>query len=149
MGERFSGSGEHVSTPTDLDARRFYRVAYQRLQDGALMLERLDRPKAAVYLAGYASECILKALLVASTPLPDRRALLASFRGSVAHDILWLRNRLRNRNISIPFAIARELAYVASWSVDLRYEPGVGDRDDAQRFIASTRLIMKWADGRM
>jgi HEPN domain-containing protein len=138
-----------MGTPRDIDARRYYRVAYQRLEDGALMLDKLDRPKAAVYLAGYASECILKALLLVVTPLPERAEVLRSFRGAAAHDLLGLRSRLRARCVTMPMRVAKELAYVASWSVDLRYEPGIGDRDDAQRFIAATRSILAWADERM
>jgi hypothetical protein len=113
------------------------------------MLEKLDRPKAAVYLAGYAIECMLKALLVVVTPLPERRDVLRSFRSAQGHDLQWLGDRLRANRVSIPIAVLKELAYVASWSVDLRYEPGPGDRDDAQRFIGSTTSILNWADGRM
>jgi HEPN domain-containing protein len=138
-----------MGIPRDIDARRYYRVAYQRLEDGSLMLDKLDRPKAAIYLSGYATECILKALLLVLTPLPQRDDVLRSFRGAIAHDVLWLRDRLRVRQVAIPTVVAKELAYAASWSVDLRYEPGAGDSDDAQRFIAATRAILKWADGRI
>jgi hypothetical protein len=61
-----------MSTPKDIDARRYHRVAYQRIEDGSLMLDKLDRPKAAVYLSGYASECILKALLLVVTPVKPK-----------------------------------------------------------------------------
>ena len=132
--------------PADIDARRYYRVAFQRFEDVSLMLDQLDRPKAAVYLAGYATECILKALLINATPVHDRLAILRTFRGAIAHDVLWLRERVKAARVAIPMAVAKELAYVASWSVDLRYEPGAGDRDDAQCFIASTRTILDWAD---
>jgi hypothetical protein len=138
-----------MGLPSDIDARRYYRVAYQRLEDGALMLEKLDRPKAAIYLSGYASECILKALLLTTTPLRERPETGRSFRGAIAHDLQWLRQRLRDRGVVAPMIVAKELAYVATWSVDLRYEPGTGDRDDAQRFIASTRSVLEWADGRI
>jgi len=138
-----------MSTPKDIDARRYYRVAYQRLEDGSLMLDKLDRPKGAVYLTGYAVECILKTLLIVVTPTNGRPAVLRSFRGVVAHDIGWLRRQLNGRGVSISPTVAKELTYVASWSVDLRYEPGVGDREDAQRFIESTHSILEWADGKV
>jgi len=138
-----------MGIPSDIDARRYYRVALQRLEDGSLMLDKLDRPKGAVYLTGYAAECILKTLLLVFTPARDRPALLRSFCGAVAHDIGWLRTRLTERGVSFPPLVAKELTYVASWSVDLRYEPGVGDREDAQRFIESTRSILQWADGKV
>jgi hypothetical protein len=138
-----------MGTPLDMDARRYYRVAYQRLEDGSLMLEKLDRRKGAVYLTGYAVECIFKALILTATPRNDRLGVLRLFHGAIAHDLLWLRNLLKERHVPMPLHVAKELAYVAGWSVDLRYEPGDGDREDAQRFIASARLIVNWADGRI
>ena len=60
-----------MAMPTDINARRYYRVAYQRLDDGAVLLE-ISRPRAAIYLTGYAVECILKALLLISTPAGER-----------------------------------------------------------------------------
>lgn len=115
-----------MATPLDIDARRYYRVAYQRLEDGTLMLEKLDRPKGAVYLTGYTVECILKALILAATSPNQRGAALKSFRGSIAHSLEWLRDQLAQRHIKVPAEVVRELAYVASWSVDLRYEPRAG-----------------------
>ena len=138
-----------MGIPADINARRYYRVAYQRLEDGALMLDELDRPKPAVYLTGYAVECILKALLLSNTPSRGQAAVLQSFRGAMAHDLLWLRGRLGSVGVTVPLAVAKELAFVASWSVDLRYEPGTGDREDAQRFVTAARLILQWANRSM
>ena len=139
-----------MSQPTDIDARRYWRVAYQRLDDGRLMRERLDRPKAAVYLAGYAVECILMALIVATTPAKDRAAVASSFRGAAGHDLARLRQRLAaERAVHLPPGLAQAFSLVVSWSVDLRYEPGDGDRDDAVAFIAAARAIVAWADGRI
>lgn len=138
-----------MGMPHDIEARRFYRVAYQRLEDGSLMLEKLGRPKGAVYLAGYAVECILKALLLAATPLHDRSVVARSFRGAIAHDLRWLRNQLSARNVTMPLRVKQELTYVESWSVELRYEPGEGGYEDAQQFTSSTRVILDWADGRL
>jgi hypothetical protein len=138
-----------MGTPRELESRRYYRVAYQRLEDGSLMLEKLDRPKGAVYLTGYAVECIFKAFILHASSASGRSKVLQSFRGAIAHDLLWLRGRLGEHHVGIPASVAKELVYVASWSVDIRYEPGPGDREDAQRFIDSSRRILAWADGRM
>ena len=134
-----------MAIPLDIDARRYYRVAYQRLEDGSLMLDKLDRPKAAIYLTGYAVECILKALILANTPTRARPNISRSFRGASGLDLSWLREVLGGRRVAVRPEIARALTYVASWSVDLRYEPGPGDREDAERFVAATRTIMEWA----
>ena len=86
-----------MGTPHDIDARRHYRVAKQRYEDGKLLLE-IERPAAAVYLTGYSVECILKALLLESVPRGQRPGLLSSFRGA-------LRRRPRN---DVPLAQRRD-----------------------------------------
>ena len=138
-----------MAMPADIDARRYYRVAYQRLEDGNLLFEKLARSNAAIYLSGYAVECILKALLLSATPLKQRSAVLASFRGAIAHNIDWLRQQLVARGVRTPPGEARHLTYVSSWSTDLRYEPGPGDPQDAQAFLTAARAILAWANGRM
>jgi HEPN domain-containing protein len=138
-----------MAMPTDIDARRFYRVAYQRYEDGKLLLEQLSRPRAAIYLAGYAVECILKALLLVRTPEREREQLRSSFRGTIAHSIIWLREQLVRRIGRLPVGEARNLSLVSSWSTDLRYEPGPGDPEDAEAFLEATRSILVWADGRI
>jgi hypothetical protein len=137
-----------MAMPADINARRYYRVAFQRLDDGAALLG-ISRPRAAIYLTGYAVECILKALLLVSTPVGERAAVLATFRGAIAHNIEWLRDRLVQRIGRLPIVENRQISLVSSWSVDLRYEPGPGDREDAEAFLASAESILAWADGRM
>lgn len=100
--------------PADIDARRYYRVAYQRLDDGTALLE-IGRPRAAVYLTGYAVECILKALLLVYTPSGERREMLATFRGAIAHNIEWLRDRLVQRIGRLPVSENRQVSLVGSW----------------------------------
>jgi HEPN domain-containing protein len=58
--------------PQDQDARMYYRVAKQRLDEATLILEKLNLYAASHYLAGYAVECILKALLIVQTPAGQR-----------------------------------------------------------------------------
>jgi hypothetical protein len=137
-----------MAMPTDINARRYYRVAFQRLDDGNALLT-ISRPRAAIYLTGYSVECILKALLLMSTPTRERTEVLATFRGAVAHNIDWLRDRLVQRIGRLPVNENRHLSLLSSWSIDLRYEPGPGDRDDAEAFLASADAILKWANGRM
>src|SRR3954464_9677532 len=102
-----------MGTPADLNARRYYRVAYQRFEDGRVLLDKLQRPHAAIYLSGYSVECILKALLLVSTPAGSRAEVLASFRGAIAHNIGWLREQLAQRGVRPPVAEARHLAYLS------------------------------------
>jgi hypothetical protein len=137
-----------MALPTDINARRYYRVAFQRLEDGLLLLE-FDRWRAPIYLTGYAVECVLKALLTTSTPASERTALIATFRGAIAFDIGWLRDRLVRRIGRLPTGESRHVSWVSSWSTDLRYEAGPGDPRDATDFLAAAESILAWADGRM
>jgi hypothetical protein len=137
-----------MAIPNDINARRYYRVAYQRFEDGTALLE-ISRSRAAIYLTGYAVECIFKALLLMCTPAGERADVLATFRGAVAHNIDWLRERLIQRIGRLPVGENRHVSLVSSWSTDLRYEPGPGDPEDAEAFLAAARSILAWADGRM
>jgi hypothetical protein len=137
-----------MAMPADINSRRYYRVAYQRLDDGIALLD-ISRPRAAIYLTGYAVECILKALLLISTPTGDRAHLLATFRGAGAHNIDRLREQLIQRIGRLPIVEARHVSLVSSWSTDLRYEPGPGDPEDAEAFLAAANSILSWANGRM
>ncbi len=139
-----------MPVPRTVEARRYYRVALQRLEDAQLLLEKLGRPAAAIYLAGYAVECILKALILTSTPENRHRDMLnEEFRGGRAHNLVWLRERLRETGAAgFPLNIGHDLTFVSTWSVDLRYTPGIGDADDAKEFIAAVERIIDFANGR-
>jgi len=138
-----------MGIPKDINARLYYRVAYQRLEEGQLILKELQRPRAAIYLTGYAVECIAKALIVTITPPKERESAIESFRGGQGHDLEWLRTRLAERGSVMPADIRRDWTYVTSWTVDLRYEPGPGSMNDAERFLKSAESILNWADRRM
>jgi HEPN domain-containing protein len=139
-----------MAVPKAIEPRRFYHVALQRLEDAQLILNKLQRAPAAVYLAGYAVECILKAMILTSTPLAKHSAVLSEFRGARAHSIVWLRERLREAGApSFPLEISRDLTFVSTWSVDLRYTPGIGDPDDAEQFVQAVERIVKFSDGRL
>jgi HEPN domain-containing protein len=75
--------------PSSAQARRFYRAAKQRFDD-ALLLFEMERTTAAIYLAGYSVECMLKALILSVAPQAQEAELLGMFRGARAHDYEWL-----------------------------------------------------------
>jgi len=78
-----------VAMPASSNSRLFYRVANQRFEDAEFLLG-VERTTAAVYLAGYSVECILKALILAIVPRTQEADILAMFRGARAHDYDWL-----------------------------------------------------------
>ena len=80
---------EAVAMPSSMQARRFDRAAKQRFDDALLLLE-MERTTAAVYLAGYSVECMLKALILSTVPQAQEAEVLSLFRGARAHDYEWL-----------------------------------------------------------
>ena len=52
-----------MAIPASIEARLYYRCAFQRHEDAQILL-RADHTTGAVYLAGYGVECILKALVL-------------------------------------------------------------------------------------
>lgn len=138
-----------MAMPSSPNARLFYRAAKQRFEDAEFLLD-VDRTTAAVYLAGYSVECILKALILSVVRHAQEAEILALFRGARAHDYDWLLRlyadgggpRLRPNLVS-------HFARVNTWSTDMRYSPGTIALRDAKAFLDSSVEIFTWADGRL
>jgi hypothetical protein len=138
-----------VGTPRDQTARFYYRAANQRWDDAQFLLDA-GRELAAVYIAGYAVECLLKALILTQVPAHERDRVLKSFRGGKAHDYDWLRDVYYRRGGSrFPPAVVQAFTVVGSWSVDLRYQPGTLDAEEADEFFAQARVVLDWAATRL
>jgi HEPN domain-containing protein len=141
-----------VGVPADKDAKRFYRAAGQRLED-AQFLSESTRTTAAVYLAGYCVECMLKALIIARAGKSKKDEVLEEFRGAGAHNYDRLLAMYERYGGSRPTKKNKELAeafvIVGSWSTDMRYDPGTMPGDDADEFMDAVRRIWKWADERL
>jgi hypothetical protein len=110
-----------MTLPRSHLARVFYRAAYQRFGDAEFLMNE-GRTTGAVYLAGYGVECMLKALILESLATEAQKAMVASFRGRRAHDFEWLKERYTAGGGGVPAAVARHLARVNTWSIDMRYE---------------------------
>jgi len=137
-----------VAMPKSREAKLFYCVAEQRFDDASFLLE-VERNIAAVYLAGYGVECILKALILSSVAGKALKEMVNSFRGAKAHDFEWLKKQYRDRGGNIPKDVALELSRVESWTTDMRYRPGLMETSEAEAFLKSAKNIIDWAKGRM
>ncbi len=137
-----------MAVPADEDARLFYRAMTER-HDDARVLHAAGRGAGAVYMAGYAVECALKALLVTATPARDRGGVIATFRGVRAHDYDWLREQYRAVGGSVPQQLDRPFTVVGEWTTDIRYTPGEFPAPRADRFMAATAIVIAWADARL
>lgn len=129
-------------------ARKFFRVAMLRLEDAEILLRNV-RYGAAVYMAGYAVECMLKALVLASSPADQQETIATSFRGSRGHDIDSLREQYRRCGVGpTPKNVSNAFSVVYSWNIELRYEPRSPAPKESERFVNATRVICDWAKGR-
>ena len=135
--------------PTSRNARLFYRAAKERLEDAELLLD-LNRTTAAVYLAGYSVECIIKSLILSAVPPSREGAILAQFRSGQAHDFRWLtRLYQQHSRVRIPQQIAWHFTRIRNWSTAIRYSPATVPSNEAKQFFNSTTEIINWADGRL
>jgi len=124
-----------MSTPTSPIPRRFFRVAYQRLEEAEVLFDA-GFFIGTVYLAGYAVECMLKTLMLNSLPENEHKTVEAEFRGQRAHQYEWLRHRYAKTNAPrLPVEISKSLTFVSTWDTSLRYNPGLGEPEDALRFL--------------
>jgi len=138
-----------MAIPKSPDARRFYRSADERWTE-AQILRRADRTTAAIYLAGYAIECMLKALILEGLPEKSRNSVLSSFRGRQAHDFQWLRDRyILNGGAKPPKDINRQFTLVEDWSTEIRYDPKKVAGSEADQFLKAVQAIIHWANGRL
>ncbi len=138
-----------MAVPASIEARLFYRCAFQRQEDAQILL-RADHTTGAVYLAGYGIECILKALLLSALTAATRAVMLATFRGARAHDYEWLRTQyLQNGGSRFPREITEAFTLVNAWSTDMRYLPRTLKADEAEGFLSAAENIIRWADGRI
>jgi len=138
-----------VAMPNSAPARRFYRAAKQRFDDALLLLE-MERTTAAIYLAGYSVECMLKALILSAVPQAQEAELLGLFHGARAHDYEWLLHLyVEKGGARMPPSVVPHFARVNSWSTDMRYAPGTVAAHEAKAFLDAAVEIMTWADGRL
>lgn len=136
-------------TPRTPFPRRFYRAAFQRLEEAQLLLVN-EYYTGAIYLSGYAVECILKTLILDLAPEHRHRSLVADFRGHKAHNFQALRHRYDQLGgFPLPEAIHERLLFVSTWVTELRYEPSSGNADEAFDFLEDVHAIMQWAKGRL
>jgi HEPN domain-containing protein len=139
-----------MALPQIGEARKFYQAAKQRFDDAEFLLQKGDRRTAAVYLAGYGVECMLKALILSNTPETARTRILRELHGQKAHSFDWLREQYFKKGVpGLPRDVARGFRTVSTWSTDMRYEPGRGELEESVSFLQAAETIIRWADGRI
>ena len=129
------------------------KAAVKRLRDArALHRAGATHARCAMYLAGYAAECKLKAVLMEANACRTLADLAARLGPGAAdrlydHSIEALVNLLPNpdrlrRSPAWP-GVARD---VFRWRASWRYDPDDGDPETARRFIESVADFTAWLD---
>lgn len=130
--------------------RAFYKIAAQRWADANFLLSA-GRTTAAVYLAGYAIECALKALILNASPDKSRVSIVQGFRGKWAHDY----DELRAIYVRIPNStrfsqeVAARFSRVNGWGTDLRYQALPIALEDAVSFLEDSEAILAWVGDKL
>jgi HEPN domain-containing protein len=130
-------------------SRDFQRAALQRLTTAEFLLKHrynLD----AIYLAGYAIECTLKALILERTEQTERVEMLKRISsGKKMHDAEILAGILKkDLGIAIPLDLVKRLRR-SGWTTALRYETGRGDHGEARAFLRLAKKVCEWVEGQL
>lgn len=130
-------------------SRRYHldyrRAAFKRLEEAEYLFSG-NLYTGAVYLAGHAVECMLKALLISRSPATERSTVFEHCRRKIGHSLEALHNGLAERGARIPPALGEDYALVLTWANELRYEPGDEGPEHAESFVKSADKLLRWAE---
>jgi len=121
----------------------FRTASWKRFEESRFLLDN-GYTTIAMYLAGYAVECMLKAVLLAAHPQRRQTEAIREFRGQKAHNFDWLRYRLSRRGVSLPADVSRAIVTVSTWTTDWRYEAKTKPSLWAEDFLSAARIVMNW-----
>lgn len=131
------------------------KASKQRLEDARTLLSA-SRWRGAMYLAGYAVECLLKAKLMLMygcrtlRELEDdlqRRGVLSSQATVFTHQLeLLLRLTQRLAQLRQNPLLWRQFTLVNRWIPAWRYAADTGYRQDAEDFLAAVAEITDWLE---
>jgi len=135
-------------SPSSDPTIRIRLIASEDLRQSSEVLLK-DHGRIAIYLAGLAVECALKALVLSEVPASRRRSVDEGeeFRGRKGHSYDDLRRILRRQSggRDIPVDWTRDLRLIdAVWEVDMRYSPKrVPEGEATPVWEAASRLIQR------
>lgn len=128
------------------DARRFAIVAEHRYEDAEILLNH-GRTNAAIYLAGYAVECMMKAVAISNVAGKQARAEAArELKEKFGHNLDALRKRLSDYGYHMPPNVLDAFRRVNTWDTSQRYDPKRVPMEDAVVLLGSVQILMVWMD---
>jgi len=130
--------------------RRIQLGASRRRREDAVTLHEAGRWAGAIYLAGYAIECSLCALIClheGKNNLKDTRFFREGVRGATLHNLIHLLQVLPPIQRAIKYD--RTGKYKDAWNTitslwqkdELRYWDKLGDEHDSERFMGAVKLL--------
>jgi hypothetical protein len=143
-----------MAVTRDVEVVRFVRAEEMHRDAAESLIRSLPQTASSrqanvvIYLTGYVAECSLKAWILSVTPRPKQASMVNEFRGRKAHDLHWLSDLIRRRNVKISERIVIAIRIVASvWSSDLRYDVKHRRHDDASHSLTAATLLFDTIKG--
>ena len=139
-----------MSYQHDTYDRRIQLGASRRRREDAEVLHGAGRWAGAIYLAGYAIECSLKALICSlegKNNFKETRIFKRGGQGNSPHSLIHLLQETSALQRAI--MLDRTGQYKTAWNIitslwqkdELRYWDKLGSEDDCRRFIDAVKLI--------
>jgi HEPN domain-containing protein len=130
-------------------SRAFLQVALQRMAAAEQIMVKLGLSVEGQYIAGYAVECSLKALILEKTAEPDRQVALDRLtHGATNHRAEVLLDRLMEQGVALTPSLAKRMRRF-DWTTDLRYEAGRKDTGETNGLLRTARAIYEWVEGQI
>ncbi|MFO0968602.1 MAG: HEPN domain-containing protein [Gemmataceae bacterium] len=133
--------------------KRFRDVAWKHFEAAQYLLRGCSprsastRAAEAIYLGGYAAECILKARLLSRVRPKRHSRLLEQFKSRFRHDLEAQREALQRgkKPVHLPEEEMRSFRRIRrTWSSTLRYDPGMKKTEDAEVLLESVFALLQW-----
>jgi HEPN domain-containing protein len=129
--------------------KTYRRAATQRLGAAEFLLKNSKYYLDALYLAGYAVECAMKAMILDGTPRSKwADAINEIGSGAKAHGTDYLRGILRRREVSVPPDVDQCLNEIRNeWDTSLRYVGSSLPQSEVISFVDCALKVCNWAGG--
>jgi HEPN domain-containing protein len=137
-----------VQAGIECSPKAYWRAATQRLDAARFLLKNSKHYLDAVYLAGYAAECSLKALILKRTPKSKWAAVCEEISsGTKAHNPDFLASILSQKQGAIPGETAESLDVIKrEWVTNLRYVGSAIPYEEADSFISHVAMVYRWVE---
>ena len=133
-----------MSLDANPDSRVYHFAAVHRFEDAQILLKN-RRPNGSIYLAGFAIECILKALILANSTPRQRAKLRDRLKKEFGHDLEALRKEAGRRGIHMPRNVMDAFRRLNTWDNNNRYDPRLQSAEDAQTLFEAAETVISWA----